>query len=109
MKREKVPISSLAIRPPCQRTMARAAEAAMPVTALKTPLSLAASMGFIKGITANETRRLMRDQLNAPSLPESHTTEDDRRRDARDARLADRFNRRFETVSLNSYAEECLL
>lgn len=76
---------------------------------LLSPISLAASMGFIKGITANETRRLMRDQLNAPSLPESRTTEDDRRRDARDARLADRFNRRFETVSLNSYAEECLL
>lgn len=75
---------------------------------LLSPICLAASMGFIKGITANETRRLMRDQLNAPSLPESHTAEDDRRRDARDARLADRFNKRFQTVSLNSYAEECL-
>jgi protein arginine kinase len=76
---------------------------------LLSPISLAASMGFLKGITVGETRRLMRDQLNAPSLPESRTAEDDRRRDARDARLADRFNKRFETVSLNSYAEECLL
>lgn len=76
---------------------------------LLSPICLASSMGFISGITAGETRRLMREQLNAPELPESRTTEDDRRRDARDARLADRFNRRFETVSLNSYAEECLL
>lgn len=73
---------------------------------LLSPVRLAVSMGFITGITGAETIRIMREQLNAPELPPSQSAEDDRRRDARDAKLADHANRRFASVTLSSLAKE---
>lgn len=74
---------------------------------LLSPILLGTTMGFIDGITRSETIKLMRTQLNAPEMP-SNSAEDDRKRDARDAALADRINKRFASVDLNSYAESCL-
>lgn len=75
---------------------------------LLSPIRLAVSMGFLDGITRAETIKLMREQLNAPELPPSRTAEDDRKRDARDAKLADRANARFATVHFSSLAETYL-
>ena len=65
-------------------------------------------MGFLTGITRAETLKLMREQLDTPEMPPSRTPEDDRRRDARDAKLADRVNRRFSTVHFSPLAESYL-
>lgn len=75
---------------------------------LLSPIRLAISMGFLSGITRAETLKLMREQLDAPEMPPARTAEDDRRRDARDAKLADRINRRFSTVHLSPLAEAYL-
>ena len=75
---------------------------------LLSPVLLGTTMGFIDGITRAETIKMMRTQLNAPEIP-ANSAEDDRKRDARDAALADRINKRFQTVDLNSYAESCLM
>ena len=75
---------------------------------LLSPIRLALSMGFLTGITRTETLKLMREQLDAPEMPPSRTAEDDRRRDARDAKLADRINRRFSTVHFSPLAESYL-
>ncbi len=75
---------------------------------LLSPIRLAVSMGFLEGITRAETLKLMHDQLNAPKLPPARTAEDDRRRDARDARLADRVNARFAAVHFSPLAKEHL-
>lgn len=75
---------------------------------LLSPIRLAISMGFLTGIGRTETLKLMREQLDAPELPPSRTAEDDRKRDARDAKLADRINRRFSTVHLSPLAESYL-
>jgi len=73
---------------------------------LLSPIRLGVSMGFIDGITRAETLKMMREQIDAPELPPSRTAEDDRRRDARDAALADRANVRFETVELSALARK---
>ena len=65
-------------------------------------------MGFLDGITRAETLKLMREQIDTPELPPPRSAEDDRVRDARDARLADRINARFATVHFNSLAEKWL-
>lgn len=75
---------------------------------LLSPILLATSMGFLEGITRSETIKLMNAQLNKPELPPSETLDDERIRDERDARLADRINKRFATVKFNSHAEEYL-
>ena len=75
---------------------------------LLSPIRLAISMGFLTGITRAETLKLMREQLDTPEMPPSRTPEDDRRRDARDAKLADRVNRRFSTVHFSPLAESYL-
>lgn len=75
---------------------------------LLSPIRLAASMGFLDGITRAETLKLMREQIDTPELPPPRSAEDDRVRDARDARLADRINARFATVHFNSLAEKWL-
>lgn len=75
---------------------------------LLSPIRLAASMGFLTGITRAEILKLMRKQLNTPELPPSQTTEDDRRRDDRDAHLADFANARFADVALSPLAETYL-
>lgn len=73
---------------------------------LLSPIRLAATMGFLEGITRSETLKLMREQLNAPELPPSQSAEDDRKRDARDARLADRANVRFASVAFSPLAKD---
>ncbi|MGN0846386.1 MAG: hypothetical protein ACI4RA_03265 [Kiritimatiellia bacterium] len=75
---------------------------------LLSPIRLAVSMGFLDGITRAETLKMMRDQLNAPVLPPARTAEDDRTRDARDAKLADRINARFANVRFSSLAKDYL-
>lgn len=75
---------------------------------LLSPIRLAASMGFLDGLARAETLQMMREQIDAPELPPPRTAEDDRVRDARDARLADRINARFATVHFNSLAEKWL-
>lgn len=74
---------------------------------LLSPICLGATLGFLDGITRSETIKLMRAQFNTPSLP-SNCAEDDRKRDARDAALADRINKRFSKVAFNDYADDCL-
>lgn len=73
---------------------------------LLSPVLLATSMGFLDGITRSETLKLMNAQLKKPELPPSETLDDERIRDDRDARLADRINKRFATVNFNLRAEE---
>lgn len=73
---------------------------------LLSPVRLAASMGFLTGITRAETVKMMREQLAAPELPPAQSAEDDRRRDARDAKLADQANIRFAAVTFSSLAAE---
>ena len=74
---------------------------------LLSPICLGTTMGFLEGITRAETIKLMRAQLNVPEMP-ANTLEDDRKRDARDAALADRINKRFRSVGFSAYAEDCL-
>ncbi len=73
-----------------------------------SPIRLAVTMGFLDGITRDEVRKLMQDQIDAPELPPARTAADDRRRDARDARLADRINARFESVRFSRLAKSYL-
>lgn len=73
---------------------------------LLSPIRLAVTMGLLSGITRAETLKLMREQIDAPELPPPRTAEDDRRRDARDAGLADWANVRFADVTFNARAEE---
>lgn len=71
-----------------------------------SPIRLAASMGFLDGITRAEIVKIMREQLNTPDMPPSRSAEDDRKRDKRDARLADNANARFAMVQLSALARE---
>lgn len=73
---------------------------------LLSPIRLAVTMGLLSGITRAEVAKLMREQIDAPELPPPRTAEDDRRRDARDAGLADWANDRFAGVAFNDLAEE---
>lgn len=73
-----------------------------------SPILLAASMGFIDGISRQEILDLMTLQLDTPELPPPETVEDDRIRDARDSDSADWFNERFASVSLSALGEEFL-
>ena len=73
---------------------------------LLSPIRLATTLGILSGITRSETARLMRQQIDANDLPPPRTSEDDRRRDARDAGIADWANRRFADVSFNARADE---
>ena len=73
---------------------------------LLSPIRLAVTMGILSGITRAETAKLMREQIDAPELPPPRTAEDDRKRDARDAGLADWANRRFADVTFNERADE---
>lgn len=66
---------------------------------LLSPVRLAASLGFIDGITGAEILDLMAAQARKGDTGPSDSSEEDRRRDARDAALADRTNRRFADVT----------
>ena len=73
---------------------------------LLSPIRLATTLGILSGITRAETARLMRQQIDTADLPPPRTSEDDRRRDDRDAGIADWANRRFAEVSFNNRADE---
>lgn len=65
---------------------------------LLSPIRLAANMGYIAGITGSEVISLMAAQAKKPDLPPPQSIADERRRDNRDAALADRINKRFARV-----------
>lgn len=65
---------------------------------LLSPIRLAANMGYIAGITGSEVASLMATQAKKPDLPPPQTPDEERRRDNRDAALADRTNKRFARV-----------
>ena len=75
---------------------------------LLSPLKMAATMGFIKGITRREIDTLMRRQLEKPPTKPPETEEEERLRDERDADIADRANQRFADVDLNDRAQDIL-
>lgn len=65
---------------------------------LLSPIRLAANMGYLVGISRDEVVSLMAAQAKKPDLPPPETVADERRRDNRDAALADRINKRFARV-----------
>ncbi len=65
---------------------------------LLSPIRLAANMGYISGITGSEVASLMAAQAKKPDIPPPQSVADERRRDSRDAALADRTNKRFARV-----------
>ena len=65
---------------------------------LLSPSRLAANMGYSAGITGSEVISLMAAQAKKPDLPPPQSIADERRRDNRDAALADRINKRFARV-----------
>lgn len=75
---------------------------------LLSPLRLAATMGFLKGLTRHEIDTFMRRQLGKPPTKPPETEEEERLRDERDADIADRANQRFADVDLNDRAQDIL-
>lgn len=65
---------------------------------LLSPIRLAANMGYLVGISRDEVVSLMAAQAKKPDLPPPETVADERRRDNRDAALAERINKRFARV-----------
>ena len=65
---------------------------------LLSPIRLAANLGRLSGISRDEVVSLMAAQAKKPDLPPPETVADERRRDNRDAALADRVNKRFSRV-----------
>ena len=65
---------------------------------LLSPIRLAANLGRLAGISRDEVFSLMAAQAKKPALPPPETIADERRRDNRDAALADRINKRFARV-----------
>ena len=65
---------------------------------LLSPIRLAANMGRVVGISRNEVISMMAAQAKKPDLPPPETIDDERKRDNRDAALADRANKRFAHV-----------
>ena len=65
---------------------------------LLSPLRLAVNMGRLAGISRDEIISLMAAQAKKPDLPPPETVADERKRDNRDAALADRTNKRFARV-----------
>ena len=65
---------------------------------LLSPIRLAASIGRLAGISRDEVISMMAAQAKKPDLPPPETIDDERRRDNRDAALADRTNKRFSRV-----------
>ena len=65
---------------------------------LLSPIRLAANMGRVVGISRDEVISMMAAQAKKPDLPPPETIDDERKRDNRDAALADRANKRFAHV-----------
>ena len=65
---------------------------------LLSPIRLAANMGRVVGISRDEVISMMAAQAKKPDLPPPETIDDERKRDNRDAALADRTNKRFAHV-----------
>ena len=73
-----------------------------------SPIRMAASMGFLSGITKEEVDDFTFSQLDEPVVPAPHTAEEERARDRRDADFADRMNLRFADVCLNARGRKLL-
>ncbi len=73
-----------------------------------SPLRLAASMGFIAGMTLQQIDEMMGQEFNTPPIGEAQSQADERRRNERDGRLADHCNRLFAKVRLTSRASTLL-
>ena len=65
---------------------------------LLSPIRLATNLGRLVGISRDEVITLMAAQAKKPDLPPPETVADERKRDNRDAALADRVNKRFARV-----------
>ena len=65
---------------------------------LLSPIRLAANLGRLVGISRDEVVSMMAAQARKPDLPPPETIADERKRDNRDAALADRTNKRFAQV-----------
>ena len=72
-----------------------------------SPIRLAASMGFIDGIDKEEIDNFTLAQFDEPP-DRLDTREQERARDKRDAKLADRMNKRFARVGLNATGRKLL-
>ena len=77
------------------------------LTDILSPIRMAASMGFMDGITKEEIDDFTMNQLKKP-YDSVDLHDDARARDRRDARFADRLNVRFARVGLNAYGKELL-
>ena len=77
------------------------------LTDILSPIRMAASMGFITGITKEEVDDFTLRQFDEPpDTPDSR--EQEQARDKRDAAFADRMNRRFAQVDLNARGKDLL-
>lgn len=72
-----------------------------------SPIRLAASMGFIDGIDKEEIDNFTLAQFDEPP-DRLDTREQERARDKRDAKFADRMNKRFAHVGLNATGRKLL-
>ena len=72
-----------------------------------SPIRLAASMGFIDGIDKEEIDNFTLAQFDEPP-DRLDTREQERARDKRDAKFADRMNKRFAHVGLNAIGRKLL-
>jgi protein-arginine kinase len=73
-----------------------------------SPLCLAANLDFLDNLSRDEAQKMMFAQAHTPQSSTPRTYEEQRERDRKDAALADRANRRFRGVRLNSFAKDCL-
>ena len=74
---------------------------------LLSPIRMADSMGFIKGISKEEMDDFTFNQFAAPP-DRLDSNGEERARDKRDASLADRLNRRFARVDFNDFGKDIL-
>ena len=73
-----------------------------------SPIRMAASMGFIDGITKEEIDDFTMHQFDEPADDNPESNEQERARDRRDADFADRMNRRFIRVEPSDLGKELL-
>lgn len=73
-----------------------------------SPLRIAAELDFLDNFTKEEARALMRARTTLPDPYAPGTYEEQKERDAHDALLADKANKRFKKVKLNARGKDYL-
>ena len=73
-----------------------------------SPIRLATIMGFIEGITRERIDKSLRRHLERPASDPPSSPEEERIRDNRDARFAEKVNAEFANVRLTDRAKELL-